>query len=240
MRFFRCLVVLFLLLFTLFELSEQTLAYGIYTGDTYGNDFSYPQCNLISFPQQTFNIVGVTSGRAFQHNQCFNSEYLWTTGLATTGSVYMNLNAPIGTTASKGMTGPFGNCSKSDKICQSKNYGYNAAQDAYSYALGQGAMWWLDIETFNSWSSNAGLNRNVIDGAVRFFTDKGIPVGIYSTPNMWNKITGNYQNKLPTWTATTNYGPYDSCLAVSFTGGQTYLVQYRNPTITIDSDYACK
>ncbi len=225
--------------------TNQAMAYGIYTGGTYGNDFSYPQCSATSYPQQTFNIVGVTSGRAFQYNSCFGSEYKWATGLTTQPSVYMNLNAPIGTTASKGMSGYYGKCAKSNKACQAKNYGYNAAQDAYNYVVSSlsttaypnPAMWWLDIETSNSWESKTTLNQDVIDGATQFFTNQKIPVGIYSTASMWNSITGKYQNKLPTWVATNSTITPSSCPA-SFTGGTTYILQYNNSS-GFDADFAC-
>ena len=52
-------------------------------------------------------------------------------------------------------------------------------------------MWWLDVETGNSWStSNLALNRDAIQGAVDRLNQTGLPVGVYSTASMWKTITG--------------------------------------------------
>jgi hypothetical protein len=242
-RFFYLLLAFFLFAFTLMLLPTNVLAYGIYKGGTTGNDISWPQCGTSSFPQNSFGIVGVTGGRAFTENPCLSQEFVWAHGLSTPASLYMNLNSPIGSTASRGKTGPYGNCKKSDKLCQAENYGYNAAQYAYTYAQQQGAsssQWWLDIETANSWSSSTTLNQGTINGAAKFFSDKSIKLGVYSSQSMWNSITGGYQNGLPVWLATTATTPATYCSSTySFTGGQMYLVQYSNSATSIDSDYAC-
>ena len=177
-----------------------------------GHDVSFP--NSTTPTTGAFGIVGVTGGRAFSYNSNFANEYQWASSYspAVAPSVFMNLNAPIGTTASNGMTGPDGSCSKKDKVCQAYNYGYNAAQDASDHfaSTSTASIWWLDIETSNSWSSNTSLNRTTIDGAVAFFaggtapngrtvTGIGKPVGIYSTPSMWRTITNNYSIGLPAW-----------------------------------------
>jgi hypothetical protein len=242
-RFFYLLLAFFLFTFIWMLLPISVLAHGIYTGGTKGNDISWPQCGTSSFPQNSFGIVGVTGGRAFTENPCLSQEFVWAHALSTPASLYMNLNSPIGSTASKGMTGPYGNCKKNDKLCQAENYGYNAAQYAYTYAQQQGAsssQWWLDIEIANSWSSSATLNQGTINGAAKFFSDKSIKLGVYSSQRMWNSITGGYQNGLPAWLATTATTPATYCSSTySFTGGQMYLVQYSNSATSIDSDYAC-
>src|SRR5437763_13476764 len=130
-HFFRLLVPVFLFSFAWMFLTTTVFASGIYTGGTNGNDISYPQCSTSSYPQNSFGIVGVAGGRAFTDNSCLAQEFVWARALSTPASLYMNLNSTIGSTASKGMTGPYGNCKKSNKLCQAENYGYNAAQDAY-------------------------------------------------------------------------------------------------------------
>lgn len=224
-------------------MTATVLAAGIYTTGTNGNDISWPQCGTSSFPQNSFGIVGVTGGKAFTNNSCLKSEFGWASGLSTPASLYINLNSPIGPTASKGDTGPYGTCAKSDKLCHAENYGYNAAQAAFTYAQQQGAtatQWWLDIETGNSWSSSTTLNRGTINGAAKFFADSGLALGVYSTQGMWNSITGGYQNGLAVWFATTSSLPATYCTAAySFTGGTMTLIQYSNPAVSVDSDYAC-
>jgi hypothetical protein len=224
-------------------MTTTVLAADIYTSQTYGNDISWPQCGTSSFPQNSFGIVGVTGGKAFTNNPCLAQEFTWAKALTTPASLYINLNAPIGSTASKGDTGPYGTCAKGDKLCKARNYGYNATQAASAYAQQQGAsssQWWLDIETGNSWSSSATLNRDTVDGATKFFADHGLALGVYSTQGMWQSITGGYRNGLPVWLATTATAPAAYCSpGYSFTGGQVYLVQYSNASVSVDSDYAC-
>src|SRR5437763_11837380 len=139
----------------------------------------------------------------------------------------MKLNAPVGPRASKVMTN---DCVPEDKLCQAVDYGYNAAQYAFDYAASQNVsspMWWLDIKTANNWLSDISVNQAAIDGAAQFFIDHGgITVGIYSTPNMWRSITGNYKNGLPVWRPAGSMPPATYCSSkYSFTGGTVYLVQ---------------
>ncbi|GAC1640605.1 MAG: hypothetical protein NVS4B12_02150 [Ktedonobacteraceae bacterium] len=242
-RIFRWLLPVLFVSFAWMFWATTVFAAGIYLGGTTGNDISYPQCSTSSYPKNSFGVVGVTGGRAFTDNSCLTQEFAWAKALSTPASLYMNLNSPIGPTASKGMTGPYGNCSKKDKLCQAENYGYNAAQDAYNYATSKSAsssMWWLDIETGNSWSSSMTLNQGTVNGAAKFFTLSSINVGIYSTQSMWNSITGGYKNMLPVWIATSSTTPATYCsTSYSFTGGSMYLVQYSNAATSVDSDYAC-
>jgi hypothetical protein len=231
------------LLFTVtwIALSSTALADGTYPSAATGNDISFPQCGTSSYPSNTFGIVGVGGGRAFTHNPCLAQEFTWAQGLSTRASLYMNLNAPADSTASNGMTGAYGHCSQKNKRCQAKNYGYNAAQDAFNYATSQNvssSLWWLDIETANFWASETSLNQATIKGAVRFLSSQGISVGVYSTQSMWSSITGGYTNGLPAWVAIDTTNPSDYCSSTyAFTGGAVYLVQYSYNDF--DTDYAC-
>jgi hypothetical protein len=245
---------LFTALFLAISFATTASASTMYPATQTGHDVSFP--NSSTPTAGTFGIIGVTGGRAFSYNTNFASEYQWASSYSPTvaPSVFINLNAPIGTTASNGMIGPDGSCSRKDKVCQAYNYGYNAAQDAYGHfgSSSTASIWWLDIETSNSWSSNASLNRNTIDGAAAFFeggkvpngstvTGKGKPVGIYSTPSMWSTITNKYQNGLPAWVATTETTPAGAathCTPNDFTNGITYLVQYNDGS-GFDADFAC-
>jgi hypothetical protein len=223
----------------------MAFAAGIYPASSTGYDVSYPQCGE-AYPALpfAFGIVGVTSGRAFSQNSCLAGEYAWATKQGTiAAALYMNLNYPVGTTASEGMSGPAGNCSRADKTCQAYNYGWNAAQAAYSYALSQGAVslnWWLDIETANSWSAKTALNQQVIQGAIDFLRGQGVTAGIYSTKSMWNKIAGSFAPGLPNWVAGASSlatAPNFCAPSYSFGGGRVWLVQY--PSGAYSADYAC-
>ena len=245
-RFMRGAVGAFLVLSLLVTPALHTTAQGIYTSTSTGYDISFPQCGG-TYPRPNaylFGVVGITNGHAFRNNPCFASEYAWATGPMAPESVYVNLNEDIGTTAANGDTGPYGGACAPDTACHALNYGYNAASSAYTYATQQASafaaqMWWLDIETENSWSeSDLSLNQDIITGALRFLHDeRHFMVGIYSTPSMWKEITGGWQNGLPTWVGGGTKGNAPSLCGTGFTGGPVYLVQYARGAY--DGNYAC-
>ena len=207
----------------------------------FGHDISWPQCNeLHKLPKKVdFGIVGITGGSAYTQNPCLEEEYKWAQTTESI-SVYMNLNIGGDDDREKGLHGPYGNCKDADLNCQVSNYGYNAALDAYAYARSKKVinekMWWLDIEDLNPWSDDPMVNRKIIDGAVRFFKEKGVPIGIYSTPILWHDITADYKNNLPAWPAIITESPAQEC-GTGFTGGKTYAVQYYQ--IDLDKNFAC-
>ena len=114
-------------------------------------------------------------------------------------------------------------------------------------------VWWLDVETANSWQSGtAGLQMNVADlqGMVQGLTDAGVSgagaVGVYSTRYQWSTITGGSTGSagtslagLPDWLpgASTQSGAVSNCSAAAFTGGKVVLTQWT--ARSLDSDYAC-
>ncbi len=240
----RTVVALFALCL-LVALAPNAAAQGIYTSSSTGYDISFPQCGF-TYPTlnaYTFGMVGVTSGHAFRNNPCFGSEYAWATHTASPESVYLNLNEDIGVTALYGDTGPYGTCGPDDR-CHALNYGYNAASSAYTYATQQAPtfvaqMWWLDIETENSWSeSDLSLNQDIITGALRFLHDEHhFMVGIYSTPAMWKEITGGWQVGLPAWVGGGTRANATALCGVGFTGGPVSLVQYARGVY--DGNTAC-
>ncbi len=216
-----------------------------YSTTSSGYDISWPQCGH-GYPSAPFGfgIVGVTNGRAFAVNPCFASEYNWAAASGTTPALYMNLNSPTGSDASESLTGPKGNCARRDKVCQSYNFGYNAAAAAFNYAGARATTnWWLDIETTNSWSADTALNDYVIQGAVDLFVSKSLSVGVYSTKRQWNTIAGTFFQPLPNltnWVAgasSLSAAPYFCSSAFAFGGGTVSLVQY--PSGSFSGDYVC-
>src|SRR5438067_1162072 len=141
----------------------------------YGNDISWPQCGG-AFPTKAgFGIVGVTHGVPFSPNTCLAAEWRWATAAKGAPSFYMNLSNPGAASSHWTQAGPR-SCSGSsaDAGC-AYNYGWNAASYALGYASSQtGAsaatshVWWIDVETTNTWSSNQSLNVAVIQGALTF------------------------------------------------------------------------
>lgn len=180
-----------------------------YASSNLGYDLSF---NTRDYPQIPFGfvVVGVTAGKAYLYNERARSEYSFAQFGSTRPTLYLNLNAPYGSTAtSTNMSAPhfcnalFGAATTSvsaggtylePTVCASYNYGYNAAKGAYAYATGAGIsapLWWLDIEEANSWSSDTAVNDAVMQGAIDYLNSKNIRAGIYSVPFMWHNIAGD-------------------------------------------------
>lgn len=237
------------LVFVLAALALTSVPAAAYSGGQTGYDISWPQCGA-AYPSGSFDIaiVGVTGGRAFTHNGCLASEVGWAAAHPGYG-LYLNLNAPVGSTASRGSTGPAGTCRRGDKLCVSYNYGWNAAQDAWSYAVSSGAssaQWWLDVETTNSWTSNLSANARVVQGALDFLAGQqvagaAVKAGVYSTTSQWGVIVGSaYRPQSPVWYATAGSATAASGYCSSsyaFTGGAVSLVQFG--AAAFDGDLAC-
>jgi hypothetical protein len=209
-----------------------------YIHGSVGYDLSFPQCGGSPIPatasngaRYAFAVVGVSDGKSFTENPCLGSEAATASSAGLLVSFYMNINAPIGSTAWEGNTGPKGTCATGDDICLSYNYGYNAAQYADSWAISQiggggvaGHTWWLDVETANSWFADTGANDQAIQGAIDYLQQQGSGVGVYSIPSMWDYAStvgsaadgsvatsalqvwpliagGGFQPSVPSWTS---------------------------------------
>lgn len=160
-----------------------------YTGTGY--DVSYPQCLGALAPPGTFSfgIVGVNHGRPFTQNQCLSPEY----GAAPqTPAPSFYINAAYSGAYRRNIT-PY--CSQQPQST-AWQIGCSEAYTSFGYA-GQPAtsavtMWWLDVETANSWSTaDLTLNQAAIQGATDFLVSKGFLVGVYSTTSSWQTITGH-------------------------------------------------
>lgn len=193
-------------------------------------------------------------------------------------SLYMNVSYASDRTASHGFSGPYGRLCTRDTICFAENFGWNAAKYAVTYAMWQealawtwwpevggtkrastpdaaarqsesSAVWWLDVETGNTWSDNSILNRSVIRGAAAYLAGSLVngrasglqaTVGIYSAGFMWRQITSGWSiTGVPIWVAgAPASNPSSFCSADhAFGGGTTWLVQYGIGAF--DGDYGC-
>jgi hypothetical protein len=191
-----------------------------------GGDISWPQCGQAYPARAGFGVVGVNDGRPYTANPCLVSEYQW--ALAT-GVVEFYMN-----TANPGVASG-----------DAYNYGYNAARDAYAFATahvdaGPGHVWWLDVETGNSWSGDRAVNAVDIAGSVAFFRAQHVAVGIYSTRYQWGVITGGASiPSVPNWVpgaGSAAEAPAFCAAQNSFSGGPVVMTQY---TTQFDNDYLC-
>jgi hypothetical protein len=220
-------------------ISPVVHAQSYYPVNEVGHDVSWPNCQVSAPKDKTFGIVGITGGLVFRPNPCLFEEAHWFQNL----SLYLNTGYVGKTGAEKYATSPR-NCSSSDEACLAYNFGYNAAAYALNYAASQYVhtnVWWLDVETDNSWSTNTDFNRASLQGMIGAITQYTIlpTIGFYSYPGQWDSITNSWKNGYPNWAAT---GSSDFKQAVSycqgqdFNGGRTWLTQY---TTRLDNDYAC-
>src|SRR3954469_3250331 len=158
-------------------------AQGQYISGTTGTDISWPNCNA-SVPKSAFGIVGVTGGKGFSPNSCAKAEASKFSNL----SLYVNTGYPGQSYGLKYQNAPKA-CLPTDLNCLAYNYGYNAGQYALNYAQSQGlssAMWWLDVETANSWTTDYAQNIQSLQGETDALKTAGVTtVGVYSTTAQW-------------------------------------------------------
>lgn len=194
------------------------------TVEMVGYDVSYPQCGKSLPTDHYFGIVGVNGGNAATANSCLADQLVWASK-AKTGSkqskyqVYVNTanpgevisqitTWPTSSTDSAGNipTNPYGTCSGANDSACSWLYGWNRsiyAEGVFMAAANSKRLnsnttdyvWWLDVETMNTWQagSNEALIRNTaaIEGFAKYYQSKNATVGLYSTAYQWGVITGN-------------------------------------------------
>jgi hypothetical protein len=55
-------------------------------------------------------------------------------------------------------------------------------------------MWWLDVETTNTWQTGSpdalARNRASLEGMTAYLVSSGARVGLYSTGRQWSQIVG--------------------------------------------------
>ncbi len=209
------------------------------TSEHYIADASWPNCSL-QLPSAQAGIVGVNGGRPFTANPCLAKQALD----FRFPSVYVNTAYPGKSYGLKFQHSPRF-CPSNDEVCLAYNYGFNAGLYDVNHTLSLGVVanwWWLDVETENSWNSNAQFNRaalqGVLDSMSGYVGNKRI--GFYSSLWQWNLLTGSWRNSYPAWVGTGS--KYESvavkkCATKSFTGGEILLSQF---TPDLDQNYVCK
>lgn len=231
-------------------LGAAVLAAAIGTGafavGRYGNDISWPQCGG-AFPARAgFGIIGVNGGVPFSYNGCLAAEWQWALSNKGAPAYYMNLSNPGSAGAHWNDPGPRPCSGSSGDAGCAYNWGSNAAKFALAYATGQtGAsstvnhVWWIDVETANTWSSSQALNATVIQGALTYLKQQTAKaVGIYSTGYQWGVITGGVHMGAPVWAAgASSASSAPSMCGTGFTGKPVRMVQY--PDGSYDGDYRC-
>jgi hypothetical protein len=211
----------------------------------HGADVSWPNCPKgegipsrrsegVPMPSSSarFVVVGVTNGPGFYPNPCLARELSWVhrhhrqlagyalTTFPTTKQIRHNATA-----------GPFtGHVVRA----QLRNAGY--AEATYNVAtmhrLGMSVpMIWVDVEPYPAapWSASFRHNRAIVVGAIRGYRDAGYPVGLYTNPNGWGEVVGNWQlPTVPTWATVGRRGRAKALAACTLgpSGGPTWISQW--------------
>ena len=231
-----------------------------------GIDISFPQClgtSHVDFPTKIpFAVIGVNGGSANNSNPCFSSEY--NSAFLLSGktdqphvSVYVNTGNPAlagawwpssdHTQTGTSVVNPNGACENLAGAACAYVYGYSMAQADYRRVKTDlvqiPSMWWLDVETSNTWQADVVANAASLAGMVDYFESKQLDVGLYSTSYQWNKIAGvtpatSNLAGLPSWLAgTTYFRAPAACERSPLTpNGRVAMVQY---VMHLDNDYSC-
>lgn len=232
-----------------------------------GYDISYPQCGGLFPSSPAFAIVGVNGGKPYSVNTCFGagtspSELAWG---GNASQLYANTADP-----GPALSSHWPNGQATPKPCNTAanpgadtlechyDYGWNAAADSYQDAvdgyvsLGWAAsgatrtpvanLWWLDVETANSWTSSPSLNIAALQGEADYLTSAGAAgVGFYSSGSAWSAITGGTRAfaGYKSWVAGAGSlaNAQAACSGSGFTGGGVRLSQYASNGF--DGDYDC-
>ena len=231
-----------------------------------GVDISFPQCvgsSHIDLPTNVpFAVIGVNGGSANNSNPCFSSEY--NSAFLLSGktdqphvSVYVNTGNPAlagawwpstdHTQAGTAVVNPNGACVNVASAACAYVYGYSMAQADYrrvkTDVVRIPGLWWLDVETSNTWQPDVVANAASLSGMVDYLESKQLDVGLYSTSYQWNKIAGvtlatsNLAGLLSWLAGTTYFRAPAACERSPLTpNGRVAMVQY---VMHLDNDYSC-
>lgn len=249
------------------------------TSTPLGIDVSWPQCGKTLPKTQAFGIVGVNGGLATTTNPCLKDQLAWANksvggtvqekiqlyvntanpgGLNTTSWPKNNVD-PAGVTTNN----PYGNCDGSDTLACAWQYGWNRAledvRDRFAPAATLAGIdpsaakyiWWLDVETENTWKlsgSSFDTQSNVADleGMAAYFTNQNARVGLYSTAYQWSQIVGTSVSAASNLNGRHNWRPgganlstaKQACSAAPLTAnGKVVLTQYISKNL--DYNYSC-
>lgn len=182
-----------------------------------GYDVSHPQCDTDLPRERAFAVVGVNGGLSTRANPCLQEQLTW--AWESSGEVagqpraqlYLNTANPGQlldevTTWPTGGSTPYGACDGTNSTACSWEYGWERAENSVLSFFTPAAraarvdsqpsryVWWLDVETMNTWqygSAEANArNRATLEGMASYLLSRDAEVGIYSTGRQWGQIVG--------------------------------------------------
>ncbi len=179
-----------------------------------------------------FVIIGVTNGPGFYPNPCLSRELRWVARRhLLLGGYALTTYPSAGQLRHHGHHGPYNGATGRGAL---RNTGY--AEARYNIAtmnhVGMSVpMIWVDVEPYPvaPWSPSFARNRAVVDGAMRAYRDAGYTVGLYTNPNGWGQVVGNWLlRSVPTWSTVGSRGATAALLSCSIgpSGGPTWIAQW--------------
>lgn len=230
-----------------------------------GNDISWPQCGGSLPSPPAFAIVGVNGGRPDTVNPCLSIQLAWAdrssdAARGIPAAVYVNTAAtgpveslwwPAGNIyQGKDVTNPYGMCDGTASPACAYVHGYAMAFNdvVVLKQAGDGVvrhMWWLDVETGNSWLWDQAANAAELEGMAAYLESTGAEVGIYSTAYQFGEIVGGINPgsnlaRLRSWLAgaESTSTAQELCGAAPLTpGGAVALTQFTDGDL--DYNYRC-
>jgi hypothetical protein len=185
---------------------------------TVGYDVSHPQCDTDLPRERAFAVVGVNGGLSTRANPCLQEQLTWAWDSSgeiedqPRAQLYLNTANPgqlldrVTTWPERGAT-PYGSCDGTNSMACSWQYGWERAQNSVVSFFTPAAkaarvdsqpsryVWWLDVETMNTWqfgSSEAlARNRATLEGMTEYLLSRNARVGVYSTGQQWSQIVGD-------------------------------------------------
>jgi hypothetical protein len=218
---------------------------------TVGYDVSHPQCDTELPHDRAFAVVGVNGGLSTRANRCLREQLTW--AWESSGAeddqpraqLYLNTANPgqlldqVTTWPERGST-PYGSCDGTNSTACSWQYGWERARNSVVSFFAPAAraarvdsqpsryVWWLDVETMNTWQwgSVDALDRNraTIEGMAEYLLSRDAEVGIYSTGQQWSQIVGAVEDD-------SVLAELDSWLAGSVTAGQAASACSDDPLV---------
>ena len=188
---------------------------------TVGYDVSYPQCDTDLPRDRAFGVVGVNGGLSTRANACLQEHLTW--AWESSGEVaeqpraqlYVNTANPgqfldqVTTWPQDGST-PYGSCDGTNSTACSWEYGWERAENSVLSFFTPAAraarvdsqpsryVWWLDVETLNTWQYGSvearDRNRAALEGMAAYLLSRNAEVGIYSTGRQWSQIVGTVED----------------------------------------------
>lgn len=252
--------------------ASATIATTALAGSLEGYDVSHPQCGTALPEGQAFGVVGVNGGLSTRANSCLSAQLAWaarSSGALSTqprAQLYLNTANPgqlidqITTWPTSGST-PYGTCTGTNSDACSWQYGWERAQHSVTTFFAPAAeaaaadadpadyLWWLDVETYNTWQTGSTSaqehNRVSLEGMTAYLNSRGAMVGLYAVPAQWAQVVGavtwdSTLYRLPSWLpgATSAPGAHANCTRPPLVpGGAVTLAQYVSGGL--DHDVSC-